>query len=76
ETLEGIDAYLDDNPKDVDKLLFDNKKVFGVSAGASAPEYLVQQIISQISKVFSTEVEEFECIKEEVYLPLPILLKQ
>ncbi|MDE4953044.1 4-hydroxy-3-methylbut-2-enyl diphosphate reductase, partial [Francisella tularensis subsp. holarctica] len=75
-TLEGLDDYLVDNPNDVDKLWFDNKKVCGVSAGASAPEFLVQQIISQISKVCSKEVEEFEGIKEEVYFPLPRLLKQ
>ncbi|APC92158.1 MULTISPECIES: 4-hydroxy-3-methylbut-2-enyl diphosphate reductase [Francisella] len=77
-TLEGIDAYLVDNSLDVDKSWFENKKVCGVSAGASAPEYLVQQIISQISKVCSAEVEveEFEGIKEEVYFPLPRLLKQ
>ncbi|MDE5019032.1 4-hydroxy-3-methylbut-2-enyl diphosphate reductase, partial [Francisella tularensis subsp. holarctica] len=48
----------------------------GVSAGATAPEYLVQQIISQISKACSTEVEEFEGIKEEVYFQLPRLLMQ
>ncbi|MFV9972303.1 MAG: 4-hydroxy-3-methylbut-2-enyl diphosphate reductase [Francisella endosymbiont of Hyalomma asiaticum] len=77
-TLEGIDAYLVDNHLDVDKLWFDNKKVCGVSAGASAPEYLVQQIISQISKFCSAEVEveEFDGIQEEVYFPLPRLLKQ
>ncbi|MDE5009061.1 4-hydroxy-3-methylbut-2-enyl diphosphate reductase, partial [Francisella tularensis subsp. holarctica] len=30
----------------------------------------------QISKVFSTEVEDFDVITEEVYFPLPRLLKQ
>ncbi|GAB4222707.1 MAG: 4-hydroxy-3-methylbut-2-enyl diphosphate reductase [Francisella sp.] len=75
---EGIEAYLVDNPLDIDKSWFDNKKVCGVSAGASAPEYLVQQIIDRISEVCveKVEVEEFEGIKEEVYFPLPRLLKK
>lgn len=77
-TLEGIDAYLVDNPADIESTWFDNKKVCGVSAGASAPEYLVQQIISEISNVCKggVDVEEFDGIKEEVYFPLPRLLKQ
>ncbi|MBD5784464.1 4-hydroxy-3-methylbut-2-enyl diphosphate reductase, partial [Francisella tularensis subsp. holarctica] len=61
-TLEGIDAYLVDNPKDVAKLWFDNKKDCGVSAGASAHENLDQQIIIQISKVCFTEGAAFEGI--------------
>ncbi|NIB66392.1 4-hydroxy-3-methylbut-2-enyl diphosphate reductase, partial [Francisella noatunensis subsp. orientalis] len=49
-TLEGIDSYLVDNPSEIRKAWFDDKKVCGVSAGASAPEYLVQQIITEISR--------------------------
>lgn len=77
-SLDGIDAYLIDNPADVNPAWFDGKKVCGVSAGASAPEYLVQDIISKIADVCDSpvEVEEFEGIKEEVYFPLPRLLKQ
>lgn len=77
-SLESIDAYLIDNPTDVDRAWFDGKKVCGVSAGASAPEYLVQDIISKIVDVCDSavEVEEFEGIREEVYFPLPRLLKQ
>ena len=77
-TLEGIDAYLVDNPAYIKSTWFENKKVCGVSAGASAPEYLVQQVITEISRVFEGDVavEEFEGIKEEVYFPLPRLLKQ
>ena len=77
-SLEGIDSYLVDNPLEINKDWFDGKKVCGVSAGASAPEYLVQDIIAQISSLCddNVEVEDFEGIKEEVYFPLPRLLKQ
>ncbi|AXA33215.1 4-hydroxy-3-methylbut-2-enyl diphosphate reductase [Francisella adeliensis] len=75
---EGIDAYLVDNVLDINKIWFDNKKSCGVSAGASAPEYLVQDIITKISQVCNgnVQVEDFDGIKEEVYFPLPRLLKQ
>jgi 4-hydroxy-3-methylbut-2-enyl diphosphate reductase len=77
-SLEGMDSYLVDNPVEINKSWFNGKKVCGVSAGASAPEYLVQDIISKISSVCdgNVEVEDFEGIKEEVYFPLPRLLKQ
>lgn len=77
-SLKEIDSYLVDNPLDVKKEWFEGKKVCGVSAGASAPEYLVQQIIAKISEVcpYDVTVEEFEGIKEEIYFPLPRLLKQ
>lgn len=75
---EGIDAYLVDNVLDINKIWFDNKKSCGVSAGASAPEYLVQDIITKISQVCNgnVQIEDFDGIKEEVYFPLPRLLKQ
>ena len=77
-SIEGIDSYLVDNPLEIGKLWFEGKKVCGVSAGASAPEYLVQGIIREISNVCdgNVEVEDFEGIREEVYFPLPRLLKQ
>ncbi len=77
-SLEGMDSYLVDNPVGINKSWFNGKKVCGVSAGASAPEYLVQDIISKISSVCdgNVEVEDFEGIKEEVYFSLPRLLKQ
>ena len=77
-SLDGIDSYLIDNPADVDASWFVGKKNCGVSAGASAPEYLVQEIIAKISDLCdeAVDVEEFEGIKEDVYFPLPRLLKQ
>ena len=77
-SLGGIDSYLVDSSLEISKSWFDCKKVCGVSAGASAPEYLVQDIITKISSVCDdgVEVEDFEGIKEDVYFPLPRLLKQ
>ncbi len=76
--LSGIDAYLVDDINDVNNSWFVNKSTCGVTAGASAPEYLVQDIISKISEVCEqeVEVEDFDGIKEDIYFPLPRLLKK
>ena len=77
-SLKNIDAYLVDNPQDIDKSWFNSKNTCGVSAGASAPEYLVQNIINKISDVCEEKIvfEDFEGIKEEIRFPLPRLLNQ
>ena len=77
-SLKNIDSYLVDNPQDIDKSWFNGKNTCGVSAGASAPEYLVQDIINKISGVCEEKIvfEDFEGIKEEIRFPLPRLLNQ
>jgi 4-hydroxy-3-methylbut-2-enyl diphosphate reductase len=76
--ISGIDSYLVDSSSEMNKSWFDGKDSCGVSAGASAPEYLVQDVVKQISVLCggNVEVEEFEGIKEEIHFPLPKLLKQ
>jgi len=77
-TLSGIDGYLVDDVSNIKKEWFDAKNSCGVTAGASAPEYLVQDVIKQIS-IFcdgNVEIEDFEGINEEVHFPLPKLLKK
>ncbi len=74
---EGVDAYLIDNKDDVDLTWFVGKKSCGITAGASAPEYLVQQVVSFLQANFpAAGVVDFEGVKEEVTFPLPKLLKQ
>ena len=76
--LSGVDAYLVDDINDVKNEWFLNKNTCGLTAGASAPEYLVQDIISKISEICEQDVkvEDFDGIKEDVYFPLPRLLKK
>ncbi len=53
----------------IDKIL--TCKQLGLSSGASAPEILVENIITQINKVRSTKVEEISTVVENVSFKLP-----
>ncbi|APC97867.1 4-hydroxy-3-methylbut-2-enyl diphosphate reductase [Francisella frigiditurris] len=77
-SLNKIDSYLIDDVNAIKAEWFKDKATCGVSAGASAPEYLVKEVVSKISDICGTDVfiEDFEGIKEEIYFPLPRLLKQ
>jgi len=48
---ENTEAYLVENENELDKNWFRNKKICGISAGASTPEWLVEKIISKIKEM-------------------------
>ena len=48
-----------------------NSDTIGISSGASAPEILVENFISELKKKFSISVEEVEIIKENVVFKVP-----
>jgi len=74
---QGIDSYLVDDLDDIKLKWFENKQKCGLTAGASAPEKLVQDIISKIVELTSAKVVEQESFVsgEEVVFPLPKLLQ-
>ncbi len=45
------DSYLIENEKELDAKWFDNKKLCGISAGASTPDWVVQNVINKIEKL-------------------------
>jgi 4-hydroxy-3-methylbut-2-enyl diphosphate reductase len=47
------------------------KKKIGVSAGASAPEVLVKEVISQLQQMGAQQVEELQGVIESVVFQLP-----
>jgi 4-hydroxy-3-methylbut-2-enyl diphosphate reductase len=74
---KGISSYLIDSTKDIKKDWFSGKKAVGITAGASAPEDLVQEIVQYIQSEFNVrEVEELVTVKEEVHFPLPKVLRE
>jgi len=74
---KGISSYLIDSTKDIKKDWFGGKKAVGITAGASAPEDLVQEIVQYIQSEFNVgEVEELVTVKEEVHFPLPKILRE
>ncbi|WP_318465062.1 4-hydroxy-3-methylbut-2-enyl diphosphate reductase [Photobacterium leiognathi] len=67
----GTPGYLTDCVEDIEASWFDNKSTVGVTAGASAPEELVNQIIQQIQKLTGSEVEELSGREENMFFEVP-----
>jgi 4-hydroxy-3-methylbut-2-enyl diphosphate reductase len=67
----GIPAYLIDNADELKSEWLQNKPRVGITAGASAPEVLVQAVIARLRELGAASVVEAEGIKENVVFPLP-----
>ena len=72
----GKPAYLIDTYKDMKQSWFDDINVIGVTAGASAPEILVQEVIKQLQAWGGKTVEEHQGIEEKVVFSIPKELKK
>jgi 4-hydroxy-3-methylbut-2-en-1-yl diphosphate reductase len=68
-------GYLVDGPQDLRREWFDGIKTVGVTAGASAPEILVQGVIAQLRKWGGEVAEELSGRKEHVIFALPKALR-
>jgi len=75
ETL-GVPSYLVDQPEQIKQTWFDGVDIVGVTAGASAPEILVKQVIDQIKHWGGKVVNEANGPLENVSFSLPIELRQ
>ncbi len=67
----GVSAYLIDGPQDLDATWFDGVQCVLVTAGASAPENVVEACLDYLVKNFAAQIEVREIRKEEVHFPLP-----
>ena len=67
----GIPAYLIDSAAHIERAWIDGKQRIGVTAGASAPEVLVQQVIARLREWGGKEVKEAVGREEKVLFPLP-----
>jgi len=68
-------AYLIDGASDIDNSWFNNCRAIGVTAGASAPESLVQEVVSYLLDHGATEVLEVSGVEEDVHFPVPATLR-
>jgi 4-hydroxy-3-methylbut-2-enyl diphosphate reductase len=68
---EGTPAYLIDGPEDIDPAWLTGQQNMGVTAGASAPEVLVQQVINRLRELGAWAVEETQGRAENVVFVLP-----
>lgn len=68
----GTPGYLTDCPEDIQTEWFDGKRKVGVTAGASAPEELVNQILARIKQIVGTEsIEEIQGREENMFFEVP-----
>ena len=69
--LRGVDAYMVDNASFLKEEWFAGKNHVGVTAGASAPELLVQEVINQIQAWGHGTIEELNGVEESIVFVLP-----
>ena len=67
----GAESHLIDNETQVQEEWLEGKRVVGISSGASAPEELVQRLVEFFRARGTSEVAEFEVVKEDVRFMLP-----
>lgn len=73
----NVEAYMVDRAEQLQENWFAGKKIIGITAGASAPEILVQQVISRLKQIGAEQIgedvmiEELSGVVESVVFPLP-----
>ncbi|HWI11997.1 MAG TPA: 4-hydroxy-3-methylbut-2-enyl diphosphate reductase, partial [Burkholderiaceae bacterium] len=68
----GTDAYMVDEPDDLRPEWFDGKLRVGLTAGASAPDVLVQQVIVRLRALGAVSVRKLAGVEETTHFPLPM----
>jgi 4-hydroxy-3-methylbut-2-enyl diphosphate reductase len=71
-----VPGYLVDGPEDLRRDWFDGKRAVGVTAGASAPELLVQQVVERLRSWGGQVPSEVVGREERVYFALPRELRR
>lgn len=74
--VRGVDAYMVDNAEHLQREWFAGKRKVGLTAGASAPEVLVQGVIDQLNAWDIDHIEQGEGIEESIVFVLPKELRK
>jgi 4-hydroxy-3-methylbut-2-enyl diphosphate reductase len=67
----GVPAYLVDSAAEVDPAWLEGRARVGVTAGASAPEVLVQELLVRLKELGARSVRTLRGVEESVAFPLP-----
>ena len=67
----GVASKLIDDPNDIQPDWFNGVQTIGVTAGASAPEELVQSVIARMKAFGVTDVEELQGLEENMFFEVP-----
>ena len=68
----GTPAYMVDGAQDLDPAWFEGRARVGLTAGASAPDVLVQAVIDRLKQLGAVSVRNIDGVKETVEFPLPL----
>ncbi|MDQ7012182.1 MAG: 4-hydroxy-3-methylbut-2-enyl diphosphate reductase [Mariprofundaceae bacterium] len=68
---KGCTAYLIDGPEDIDPAWLEGRSTIGITAGASAPEALVQEVVSFLEAHGVRQVENLRVVEENVTFSVP-----
>jgi 4-hydroxy-3-methylbut-2-en-1-yl diphosphate reductase len=72
----GAESHLIDNEAQVEEAWLEDKRVVGITSGASAPEELVQRLVQFFRDRGTADVAEFEVVQEDVRFMLPKTIRQ
>jgi 4-hydroxy-3-methylbut-2-enyl diphosphate reductase len=72
----GAESHLIDNEAQVQEAWLEDKRVVGITSGASAPEELVQRLVAFFRDRGTETVEEFQVVQEDVRFMLPKAIRQ
>jgi 4-hydroxy-3-methylbut-2-enyl diphosphate reductase len=73
---EGLPSYLIADASDLDPTWIDGVKAIGLTAGASAPEALVVEVIEALCKLTDVEVLQMDGVEENIEFRLPAALRE
>jgi 4-hydroxy-3-methylbut-2-enyl diphosphate reductase len=67
----GIQAYMIDRADELQASWLEGRRCVGVTAGASAPDVLVREVIERLKTLGASDVAELEGIVETTVFPMP-----
>jgi 4-hydroxy-3-methylbut-2-enyl diphosphate reductase len=67
----GAQAYMVEGADDIQRAWFDGRRRVGLTAGASAPDVLVQAVINRLREFGATSIRKMHGVVENVHFPLP-----
>jgi 4-hydroxy-3-methylbut-2-enyl diphosphate reductase len=73
---EGVSAHLIDGPGDIRPSWLDGVQKIGLTAGASAPEHLVREVIAHLQSLGAMSVRELHAEPEDITFALPRELRE
>ena len=67
----GVESYMVDNAGELQSMWLSGKRYVGVTAGASAPEVLVEEVIARLKRLGAKNVRELSGSLETIVFPIP-----